>query len=330
MKYSIVQLLRNAAPGFISGGEIARQFNVTRTSVWKYIEELRSEGYVIEASTRKGYRLLSMHDCLNAFEIENELNTSIVGRHVVFLTSIDSTNSYAKRLALDGAEDGTVVVAAKQTKGRGRLGRSWESPLDKGIYISVLLRPAMEPAETPVLTLAAAVAVSNAISEATGISTGIKWPNDLVIEGKKVCGILFEMSSEADRVSNIILGIGINYSQTDGDFPVELRDRAISLKTVSREPTLFSRLSIIRSVLRQLDNVINMILNGNEAQVLEMWRKRSVTIGRQVSFTLKNTEYTGVATDITRDGKLSVECSDGVRRELLSGEVSVRGIYGYI
>lgn len=330
MKYSIVQLLKNAAPEFVSGGEIAARFKVTRSAIWKYIEELRNEGYVIEASTRKGYRLVSMDDCLNAFEIKNELNTSIVGRDVIFLPSIDSTNSYAKRIALEGAVDGTVIVAAEQTMGRGRLGRSWESLQGKGIYLSVLLRPAMEPVETPILTIAAAVAVSNGISEATGIATGIKWPNDLVIDGKKVCGILFEMSTEADRVSSIILGIGINYSQEPSDFPAELRDRAISLKTASREPAQLSKLSIIRAVLRHLDNVINFILSGNEEKVLDMWRARSVTIGRQVSFTLKNTQYTGVATDITRDGKLSVECTDGVRRELLSGEVSVRGIYGYV
>jgi len=340
LKYSVAKLLKDAAPRYVSGGDIARRFNVTRAAVWKCIEELREEGYIIEASTRKGYRLVSMQDCLNAFEIQNGLNTSVVGRSVVFLNSIDSTNSYAKRLALEGAENGTVVVAAEQTMGRGRLGRSWESPAGKGIYMSVLLKPDVEPYETPVLTLAAAVAVSDAIKEATGLDTGIKWPNDLVIDGKKVCGILFEMMSEADRVSNVILGIGINYSQEPEDFPAELKDRAISLKTASEKGAVppcttpgsmpeFSRLSVIRAVLKQLDIVVRMVINGRTDEVLAMWKDKSVTLGREVSFTLKGVQYSGVATDITGDGKLLVECSDGVRRELLSGEVSVRGIYGY-
>lgn len=336
MKYAIVQLLKDAAPGYVSGGELGRRFDVSRTAVWKYIEGLRQEGYSIEASSRKGYRLLPSEGRLNAYEIACGLNTSIVGREVLYFDSLDSTNNYARKLAAEGCSDGISIIAGQQTAGKGRLGRSWISPPDKGIYISIVLKPPLAPAETPIFTLAAAVAVANAISEATGMEAGIKWPNDLIIEGRKVCGILLEMSSEADRVNYIILGIGINYSQNKEDFPEELRNRAISLKAaaISRIDNIgvtvgpgFSRLSVVRSILRELDDVTQLVITDNNAKVLEMWRNKSVTLGREVSFKIKDTEYTGTAADITADGRLLVACHDGIRRELLSGEVSVRGLF---
>lgn len=342
MRYEIGQLLREASPGYVSGGELSRRFSISRTAIWKYVEELRREGYSIEASPRKGYRMMPSEDRLNSWEITDSLDTHTVGRVAHYFDTIDSTNNYAKKLAAEGCEDGTAVVAGQQTAGRGRLGRSWESQPDKGIYITVVLRPDMAPAETQIFTLAAAVAVVKAISATTGIHLGIKWPNDLVTSGKKVCGILLEMSSEADRVNYIVLGIGINYSQELDEFPEELRNKAISLKMAAdvispstaykriKPQGPISRLSVIRSVLRELDTVYRLILAGGQEKILQMWREYSVTIGREVRFMLRDTEYTGTAVDITGDGKLSVECSDGIRRDLYSGEVSVRGIYDYV
>lgn len=339
MKYEIGQLLREAAPRYVSGGELGRRFNISRTAIWKYVEELRREGYSIEASPRKGYRLIPSEGRLNSWEIADNLDTVTVGRCVQYFDTIDSTNNYAKRLAAEGCAEGLAVVAGQQTAGRGRLGRNWESQPDKGIYMTVVLRPDMAPAETQIFTLAAAVAAVKAIAASTGICLGIKWPNDLVAGGKKVCGILLEMSSEADRVNYIVLGIGINYSQELDEFPEGLKNRAISLKMaaealrLSTPPTTssrpISRLSVIRSVLRELDEVYRLVLAGRQEKILQMWREHSVTIGREVRFVLRDIEYTGTAVDITRDGKLSVECSDGIRRDLYSGEVSVRGIYDY-
>ncbi len=340
MKYEIIQLLKDASPDYVSGGAIGRKFKVSRTAVWKYIEELRQEGYSIEAASRKGYRLLPSKEKLNAYEITHELNTSIVGREAVYFDCLDSTNNHARELAAQGCMDGMTVISGQQTAGKGRLGRSWESPADKGIYMSVVLRPPLPPAETPVFTLAAAVAAAGAIAKTTGIAPGIKWPNDLVIEGRKVCGILLEMSSEMDRVNYIIIGIGINYSQDESDFPGELRDRATSLQSASEQVEAdggdlegtreSSRLDVIRALLRELDAAVQLILQDRGSQVLEMWRSKSITLGREVGFRLKNVEYTGTAVDLTADGKLVVNCTDGVRRELLSGEVSVRGVYGYV
>lgn len=335
MKYEIARLIKEAAPGYISGEELGRHFLVTRTAVWKCIVELRREGYSIEASPRKGYRMLPSEDRLNSYEIADGLDTAVVGREVVYLKSVDSTNDYAKKLAAKGCMDGVAVIGGRQTKGRGRLGRDWESPADKGIYVSVVLRPAIAPAEAQILTLTAAVAAAKAILKSTGIRPGIKWPNDLVIDGKKVCGILLEMNSEADSINYVVLGIGINFSQNAGDFADEIKKSAISLKMAAGNPkngngVTTGRLSVIRSLLRELDGMAGLVYSGQYAELLDMWREYSATLGKEVRFEIKGVQYTGIACDITADGKLSVNCSDGVQRDLLSGEVSVRGMYGYI
>lgn len=341
MKYAIVKLLKEAAPGYVTGAELGTRFGVSRTAVWKYIEELRIEGYSIEAASKKGYRLVAAEGLLNPFEIKNDLGTRIAGREVLCYDTLPSTNAKAARLAFEGCVDGLAVIAFQQTMGRGRLGRSWESPPDKGIYMSVVLRPPMAPAETQIFTLAAAVAAVRAIYNTDGLRTGIKWPNDIVAGGKKICGILLEMNSEVDRVNHIVLGMGINYSQTASDFPEELQSRASSVlmalnesKGLTGEVNIKSsntgRLALVRAVLRELDAVLVDILSGKNNSILDMWREYSATLGREVRFTLRDVEYTGIAEDITADGRLLVRCTDGVRRELISGEVSVRGIYGYI
>lgn len=356
MRYGILKLLKEAGSDYITGVDIGTRFGISRSAVWKHIIELRNEGYDIESSPNKGYRLLPGGELLNPFEIMDGLGTKIAGTEVVYFDEIASTNTHAAKLAADGCAEGTAVVAGTQTHGRGRLGRSWESPKGKGIYLSIILRPPMAPAETPVFTLAAAVAAVRAIYDVTGLRTGIKWPNDIIYEGKKISGILLEMNSEAEMVNWLILGIGVNYSQTESDFPEEIRDRAVSILSASGEGTPWKdaphgqgsapgedlhhvlrgghdgragRLALIRALLRRIDDIYQDILNGKNAGILDEWRKHSVTLGREVRFTLKSTEYTGTAADIIENGSLLVDCSDGVRRELHSGEISIRGIFGY-
>jgi BirA family biotin operon repressor/biotin-[acetyl-CoA-carboxylase] ligase len=341
MKYEILKLLKESAPGYVTGAELGDRFGFSRTAVWKYIEELRNEGYSIEASSRKGYRLVAADRPINPFEIKNGLGTEIVGREVLCYDTLPSTNAQAARLAAEGCDDGLVVMAFSQTQGRGRLGRSWESPPDKGIYLSVVLRPPIAPAETQIFTLAAAVAAVRAIYRAAGLRTGIKWPNDIIAGGKKICGILLEMNSEADRVNYIILGMGINYSQEASDFPDELKDRASSVLMAlgagdgssgysQIKNSSGGRLALVRALLQELDLVLLDVLDGKSSGILDAWSEYSATIGREVRFTYRDVEYTGTAKGITDDGRLVVDCSDGERRELISGEVSVRGIYGYV
>ncbi len=343
MRYEILKLLKEAGPGYVTGVDIGARFGISRSAVWKHVKELRNEGYNIESSPKLGYRLLADSAHLNPFEIMNDLGTRTAGREVVWFDEIASTNTHAAKLAADGCADGMTVVAGMQTHGRGRLGRNWESPKGKGIYLSVVLRPPMAPAEAPVFTLAAAVAAVRAIYAAAGVRTGIKWPNDIICDGRKISGILLEMNSEADRVNWIILGIGINYSQTPEDFPPELRDKAVSVlsapgringrtvpdKQENAHGEQAGRLALIRALLREIDRIYHDILSGNTDDILNEWRKYSVTLGKKVKFSLKDTEYTGTAVDITESGSLLVDCSDGVRRELLSGEISIRGIFGY-
>lgn len=344
MKYEILEMLREAAPGFVSGEVISKRLGVTRTAIWKHIRELKEEGYGIGSSSRKGYCLESAPAGLNGFEIRSGLENTVIGREVLYLEETESTNTVAKTLAGEGAVEGTVVVAGRQTAGRGRLGRTWESPVGTGLYMTVILRPSVAPEEVQFITLAASVAVVAAIRNTTGLEAGIKWPNDIVLGGKKVCGILTEMNSEMERVNFLVLGMGINVSQRPEDFPEELRDKATSLDSYARGmadsgssghesgpvPGPVSRLALARAVLAELDRVYAMVLGGRRAEIIKEWKSHSQTLGREVRVIYKERELTGKAEDITEEGRLVLQDSDGVRREILSGEVSVRGLLGYI
>jgi len=329
----ILKILRKNAPLPVSGEELSRMLGVTRTAVWKHIRQLISEGYSINASSKKGYIFEAAPEDINRYEIAYDLDTKTVGKEIIYLNSIGSTNDYAKKAASEGAPDGTVVVADMQTAGKGRLGRFWQSPAGKGIYLSVILRPDASPAHMQIITVAAAAAAVTAIEKSTGLKTLIKWPNDIVIDGKKVCGILTEMNSELDRVNYIVLGIGFNYSQDKEDFPGELADRATSLKICSETRGIKfekkTKLILIREFLKELDKLYEDILEGRSARILSTWKANTATLGKEVRVTCRDAEYTGTAVDITEDAGLLVRMSDGTLREIKSGEVSVRGLLGY-
>lgn len=333
MKYDILKALREAAPEFVSGEALSRQLGVTRTSVWKCINELRTENYEIEASSRNGYRFVSKPARLNAFEIAYRLGTEIIGRNVLYFDILDSTNSYAKKLATEGCEDGTVIIAGRQSAGRGRTGKTWESPQDKGIYLTVILKPLIPPEKIQLLTLAASVAAVDSIRSVCDVEAGIKWPNDIILDGRKVCGILTEMNCETDLVNFVAIGIGINFSQIPGDFPDELSDKAVSLMTYMQgkgtEGKIPDRLDFTRSLLTELDKVYALLKKDCGSEIIKMWKQRSLTIGREVCIHQRDGQFTGTALDITPDGRLVVSCSDGTTREVLSGEISVRGLLGY-
>jgi BirA family biotin operon repressor/biotin-[acetyl-CoA-carboxylase] ligase len=333
LKEKVLNKLKESAPGFISGEVLSETFGVSRTSIWKYINDLKKEGYEIESSSRKGYRLDSIPDIMNGYEIKYGLDTKIIGRDIHYFDTLDSTNTYAKKLAYEGCPEGTVVVADCQTAGRGRLGRAWDSREHKGIWMSIVLRPCIAPEDIQVITLAASVAVAGGIEKVTGIQPGIKWPNDIILDGRKVCGILTEMNSEVEQVNFIVLGIGINVNQHVDDFSGELIDKATSLSIYARTrgeggvPS-FTRAEIAKSVLTELEKVYGFVRNGNIEGIINRWKELSVTLGREVKAIARNIEYTGMAVDLTEDGKLIILCRDGARREVVSGEISVRGIMG--
>lgn len=334
MKYRILQTLKEAAPGFVSGEALSRLLDVSRTAVWKYVNELRNENYEIEASTRNGYRLVPKPGRLNGFEIAYKLGTAVVGKNVLYFDSLDSTNDFAKKLASEGCEDGTAVIAGMQSSGRGRVGKTWESLRDKGVYMTVVLRPEIPPERIQLLTLASSVAVVDAIAETCGVAAGIKWPNDILLDGKKVCGILTEMNCETDIVNYAVIGIGINFSQSAEDFPEGLKDKAVSLLGYLRQRGVPAgapdRLDLVRAVLVRLDRNYSLLSEGSGSLIVEKWKQRSLTLGKEVRITARDGQYTGTALDIAGDGRLVVSCSDGTVREVLSGEISVRGVSGYI
>ncbi|MCX8130763.1 MAG: biotin--[acetyl-CoA-carboxylase] ligase [Clostridia bacterium] len=332
----ILHELKRNTPGYVSGEALSETIGVSRTAIWKHIKELKDTGYGIESSSRKGYSLIEYPDVLNAYEIAYGMETKLLGKETVYFDVIDSTNTYAKRLAGEGCTDGTLVVADIQTAGRGRLGREWDSAGGKGIWMSVVFRPSILPEDVQIITLAASVAVVEALRAVCGLKAGIKWPNDILIDGKKVCGILTEINAEMERVNYVVLGIGINVNHEVEDFGDNLRGLATSLKVNSgqKDCRVFKRSEIIKKVLVELERIyfgINSIHTYNKAlaDIIRLWKKYSITLGKRVRVTFRGSEFTGTAIDITDDGKLVIDCDDGMRREVISGEVSVRGLLGY-
>lgn len=322
LRSRILELLRKAGEAYMSGEEIARKLGVSRTAVWKHVKELREAGYKIKSRSRSGYTLEETPDCLLPGEIKNGLRTRFVGKDIVFFEEVDSTNRVAKQLAQKGAAAGAVVVAEAQGKGRGRLERPYFSPAGKGIWFSVILRPHILPQEAPKCTLLAAVAVAMAMKR-FGLKAEIKWPNDILHEGKKLTGILTEMSAELDRVNYIVIGTGVNVNMEEKDFPEELRGKATSLAIMKGEK--LPRVAFFQAVLEALDELCTVLEEEGFAPIVARWRECAVTLGQDVHVigATGRGSFDGRAVDIDEEGALLVETADGVRR-VLAGDVSIR------
>ena len=322
MRSRILELLRKAGEAYMSGEEIAGKLGVSRTAVWKHVKELREAGYKIKSRSRSGYTLEGTPDCLLPGEIKNGLRTRFVGKDIVFFEEVDSTNRVAKQLAQKGAAAGAVVVAEAQGKGRGRLDRPYFSPAGKGIWFSVIVRPHILPQEAPKCTLLAAVAVAMAMKR-FDLKAEIKWPNDILHEGKKLTGILTEMSAELDRVNYIVIGTGINVNMEEEDFPEELRDKATSLAIMKGEK--LPRVAFFQAVLEALDELCTVLEEDGFAPIVARWREYAVTLGQDVHVigATGRGSFDGRAVDIDEEGALLVETADGVRR-VLAGDVSIR------
>lgn len=311
----------------MSGQELCGSLGVSRTAVWKCICQLKEDGYEIEAVRNKGYRLAESGDALTEAELRSILDTEWLGRRISVLDEVDSTNNEVRKLAEDGAPEGTLVLAAKQTAGKGRRGRSWESPKGEGIWMSFLLRPDFEPAHASMLTLVAAMAVERGIRSLCGADCMIKWPNDIVLNGKKLCGILTEMSTEDDHIRHVVVGIGINANT--GSFPVELAGSATSLFLELGRPV--KRAVLVKEILKAWEHYYDIFLKTLDFGLLqEEYNERLVNRGRQVLVLAREGEWTGVSRGVDREGQLLVETADGQVNTVMSGEVSVRGIYGYV
>jgi len=315
----ILFTLHKKSGSFISGQALADSLGVSRAAVWKVVESLRADGYVIESASARGYRLTSVPDRLGEREITLGLKTAVLGHRVVSLSETDSTNSDAARLAAEGAPEGTLVVADSQRAGRGRLGRKWVSPPGVNVYMSLILRPRISPAEAPMITLAAAAALAGAVNGLYGLGAGIKWPNDLLIGGKKCAGILTEMSAEPDTVRHVILGIGMDVNMAEEEFPAEIRGIATSLMIETGRR--LDRPELVRRFLEEFERVYGLLTAGDRKAVLELWRGMSVTLGRRVRVSGPRGDITGFAKDLNDDGNLVVVMEDGTLNTVISGDV---------
>ncbi|WP_304065957.1 biotin--[acetyl-CoA-carboxylase] ligase [Megamonas hypermegale] len=321
MRSQILNLLKQAGDNFLSGEYLAETLNVSRTAIWKHIKALRDSGYDIESVPRNGYRLLHSPDLLSAEEMKNSLSTKILGSDIKYFTTTDSTNNQAKKLALDGAVDGTIVISEEQNGGRGRLSRSFFCPKYKGIWFSVILRPDFLPQEAPKCTLLAAVAVTKAIYDVTGVKVGIKWPNDILYNGKKLVGILTEMSAEMERINYIVLGIGIDVNISVEETPEDIRDIMTSLSQITGKKV--SRLELLNKLLYHLEQLYIMAQKQSFAPILDEWRKYSITLNQEIKVISGNDVTYGEAVDIDDDGALLVKINGQIKR-VLAGDVSIR------
>ena len=323
MNEQVLRLLRKRPSGFVSGQEISRQLEVTRTAVWKRVKSLQHLGYEIEASRRLGYRLLRSPDLLTPQEILPILKTERLGKRIHYFRAIDSTNSEAYQLALRGAKEGEIVLAESQEKGRGRIGRQWFSPAFLNLYLSVILRPNLPPHRASLLTLMAAVATADAIEEYAGLHPTIKWPNDLLLNGRKIAGLLNEIHAETDRIHFVVLGIGVNLNVDRQRFPQMIRDRATSLKEEMGQK--IARKAFLAILLESLEKWYGVFSKDGGASVLNAWRDRAQIAGKQVKISSFDEVIVGRAVDVDSEGALLVQMRNGQRKRIVAGDVDYRG-----
>jgi BirA family biotin operon repressor/biotin-[acetyl-CoA-carboxylase] ligase len=318
----ILTALRAAGGGSVSGAELVHDLGISRAAIWARIEELRSLGYEIEASPHEGYRLLHALDVLLADDLLSRLGkTKVIGRDIQVFHETTSTSDVVEKLARDGVKEGVVVFAESQTKGRGRLGRKWISPSRKGLWFSVLLRPDMLPQEATRITIAGATALARAIREQTGLTAQIKWPNDILISGKKVAGSLTELSAELDHVKYVILGIGLNVNMSLSDFPSDLRKIVTSLRIESGRA--IQRAELCAAILRELDRDYTRVCAGKFEAVADEWERLCCTLGHNIGIRIGDRVLHGRAEALDSGGALLLRTEHGRLERIIGGDVTV-------
>ncbi|MBZ0155781.1 MAG: biotin--[acetyl-CoA-carboxylase] ligase [Alphaproteobacteria bacterium] len=316
----IIGLLKEK-PGFVSGETMAAVLGISRAALWKRISLLRKSGYNIEASYARGYRLLTSPD-LSVEEIRSAfpVRQAGLGREVILLDRIDSTNTYAMELAARGAPEGTVILANEQTGGRGRRGRIWISPRGKSLYMSVVLRPGISPRDATILTFLSAVAVATAVSTLTSLPVTIKWPNDLMVSGRKLGGILTEMKADMDRIFHAVVGIGVNINLEREALPEEIRSIATSV--LAETGKSFRRAPFAVGILREMEKQYRTLQEKGRHPLLQEWLSLNSTIGRHVEVTAGEGKIAGFAEGIDDEGMLLLRLPDGALRRIGSGDVT--------
>ena len=317
----ILAKLRNN-PDHVSGEELCKIADISRAAIWKHVEALRDEGYSIEASPHLGYRLLGIPDRLIPAEIKWKLKTKLLGKEIISYKKVDSTNTIAYGLAEGGLKEGSVILAEEQAKGKGRHGRTWLSPPNGGIYFSIILRPQITPKEISKITLLAAVATAKAIREATGLLTMIKWPNDILVNHRKVCGILTEMKAEQDGVDFIVIGIGINVNTPAKELPKGASSLTEELYYRSKDEYL-SRIELVKKLIEKLEEYYFLLKRDGFKPIIDEWKHLTATLGSRVKVTLQNRTFERPVHNIDPDGALVVRRDEGTLERVSSGDVTV-------
>ena len=326
MKSEILTLLRERGD-YVSGQELCEHFGVSRTAVWKAVGQLKKEGYEIEAVQNRGYLLKDLEDVYGQHELESRMETRWAGHPVLFYDSINSTNQQAKLNAENGCGQGTLVVTDMQTSGRGRRGKAWSSPPETNVYFTLILKPEYDPDCVSMVTLVMALAVAEGIRATCGIEVGIKWPNDIVADGKKLCGMLTEMSMERDYIHHVVVGVGINVRPQE--FAPEIAGTAVSLEQICGKK--ISRAKLIANVMKAFEDYYDRFEQEHGLSgLLEQYNRLLVSRDREVCVLDPKGEYRGISRGVNARGELLVELADGRVTEVYAGEVSVRGVYGYV
>ena len=319
----ILAALRDHPEG-VSGEQLATSLAISRAAVWARMESLRQAGYDITAGPHNGYRLVGTPDLLHADDLLSRVSgrVRVIGRDIQVFKETTSTNDIIEKMARDGLREGFVVFAESQTKGRGRLGRKWISPPGKGLWLSVLLRPALRPQETTQLTIASATALLRSIIQVTGLQPQIKWPNDLLIGDRKVAGILTELSAEPDRVHHVTLGIGVDVNMKESEWPLELRSVATSLRMVAGFE--ISRVELAAALLENLDRDYARICRGGFGEVADEWEEHCTTLGREVTVQMGHRTIQGRAESLDDDGALLVRTEHGLLERVMGGDLTLK------
>lgn len=325
MKAAILKILRETGD-YVSGQEICEKLGVSRTAVWKVIRQLQEEGYQVDAARSRGYRIIDGPDVMTAEEVESLLDTEWAGKPVVYYPETDSTNIRIRHLGDEGAPHGTLAVADRQTAGRGRRGRTWESPGGSCIYMSILLRPDLAPEKAPMLTLVMACGVAEGIMDCADVKVQIKWPNDIIVSGKKLAGILTEMSTQVDYINHVTVGVGINVNVQN--FPEEIQTATSLLSEIG---TQTKRAPVIAAVMKHFEENYKIFMQTEDMSgLMKKYSSLLVNQDREVLILEKDAEYKAYAEGINQKGELVVRREDGTVENICAGEVSVRGVYGYV
>lgn len=315
----LIELLEKNQQKYVSGQQLSEQLHISRTAVWKHMKELEKDGYKIDAVTRKGYQIKEFPQKLSQNTLQWGLHTKWIGKRLIHKQQVASTQIDAHRAAIEGAEHGTVIIADEQVAGKGRMDRSWHSPKQQGIWMSIILRPKILPYQAPQITLLAATVLAEIMKEKMNIIPGIKWPNDLLIDGKKVAGILTEMQAEHDQIQYIVLGIGMNVNQSISTFPEDIKQTATSIKNETNQE--WSLKEIIQQILSTFETTYEQFLDKGFSGIKEKWETYGYKIGEVVTIHTLQKQWQAKLLGIEPDGALLVENEKGSTQKLYSAEI---------